>query len=113
MKHFSYFIRPGSVRYDVTAQLPAGVEALATVGPAQGNNKPLWNVLFLNNQTSTQDVMLHLPGKNGHVSNAVKTDPTNDWARVTPLPDVSPDGQSVDLTLPAQSMFSMQFTADV
>jgi O-glycosyl hydrolase len=113
VKHFSYFIRPGSVRYHVTTQLPAGVEALATVDSAQGNTKPLWNVLFLNNQTSTQDVTVHLPGKNGHVSNAVKTDPANDWTKITPLPGVNADGRSVDLTLPAQSMFSMQFTAEV
>ena len=112
LKHFSYFIRPGSVRYNVTAQLPVGVEALATQGVAQGNDKPLWNVLFMNNQTSTQNITLHLPGKNAHVSNAVKTDPTNDWSRVTPLPDVNMDGMTVNLTLPAQSMFSMQFTAD-
>lgn len=113
VKHFSYFIRPGSVRYDVTAQLPVGVDALATVGPAQGSSKPVWNVLFLNNQTITQDVMVHLPGKNGRVSNAVMTDPANDWTKVMPLPVVNADGQSVNVTLPAQSMFSMQFTADV
>ena len=55
-KHFSYFIRPGSVRYDVSSvQLPAGVEGLATVDPtAQGNSsKPLWNMLFLNDQMSS------------------------------------------------------------
>ncbi len=114
LKHFSYFIRPGSVRYDLSAQqLPAGVEALATLGPAAANSKPLWNVLFLNNQTSAQDVTVRLPGKNGHVSNAVKTDPAYDWAEVRPLPGVSKDGGSVDVRLPAQSMVSMQFSVDL
>lgn len=102
------------MRYDVsTEQLPAGVEALATVGSAQQSQKPLWNVLFMNDQTSPQDVVAKLPGKNGRVSNAVKTDPMNDWKEVAPLPNLNADGQSVNVTLAGQSMLSMQFTVDV
>ena len=102
------------MRYDVsTQQLPAGVEALATVGPIQQSQKPLWNVLFMNNQTNAQNVVLQLPGKNGLVSNAVMTDPMDDWKEVAPLPRLNADGQSVNVTLPAQSMMSMQFTVDV
>ncbi|TKA73536.1 hypothetical protein B0A49_04465 [Cryomyces minteri] len=117
VKHFSHFIRPGSVRYDVDGSaLPLGVEALATRSSTRrkgrGAGVPLWNVLFLNNQTSTQAITLRLPGGHAKIQNAVKTTPTDDWTIVKPLPAVNHQQQTVRFTLPAQSMWSMQFTTN-
>ncbi|KAL9086673.1 MAG: hypothetical protein Q9165_006992 [Trypethelium subeluteriae] len=106
LKHFSYFHRPGAVRYDVAQdQLPDGVNALAT-NSANGSS---WSVLFLNNQTSSYNLTLQSPGNGTVLETAVKTTPEDDWTIVNPLPIVT--NGSVAFELPAQSLWTLQFTS--
>ncbi|MCJ1358476.1 MAG: hypothetical protein MMC33_008476 [Icmadophila ericetorum] len=107
VKHFSYFIRPAAVRYDIEASsLPSGVVALATQGPATVSGSPLWNTLFINSNTSPQTIEIQLPG-NGEIQGITQTTEDVDFGSVTPLPAVN--NRTVLLELPAQSMWSMQF----
>ena len=107
VKHFSYFIRPGAVRYNIdSSSLPSGVVALATQGPAMVSGSALWNTLFINSNTTPQTITLQLPG-NGQIQNITQTTQDVDFGIVNPLPMVN--NGTVQLELPAQSLWSMQF----
>ncbi|KAI9657685.1 MAG: hypothetical protein M1821_002861 [Bathelium mastoideum] len=106
LKHFSYFHRPGSVRYDVSqAQLPDGVHAFAT----KSANETSWSVLFINNQTSPFNLTLQSPGKRSVLERVVKTTPVDDWTTLQPLPRTV-NGMT-SFQLPAESLLSMQYRA--
>ena len=99
LRHFSYFIRPGATRFNVVDP-PSGVVAIATL------NNGVWHTLFINEQTNDVGFTLTLPGTNGVVTNVTQTTAEDDWV-TPPVPPVVSD--SVQLTLPAQSLFSIQF----
>jgi len=100
LRHFSYFIRPGATRFNVVNP-PSGVVAIATL------NDGVWDVLFINEQNNAVTFNLILPGTNGVITGITQTTAQDDWATV-PVP---PKGSnSVQLTLPPQSLLSVQFT---
>ena len=104
LKHFSYFHRPGSVRYDVPqAQLPYGVNAFATLS----SNGSSWSILFMNNQTSQYNLTLQVPSQNAVLEKVVKTTPMDDWTVVDPLPTVA--NGTVGFEIPGQSLWTLQF----
>ncbi|KAK5108207.1 hypothetical protein LTR62_008663 [Meristemomyces frigidus] len=123
MKHFAYFHRPGSVRYDVPQQqLPAGVHAIASKtstsqmsgGWGWGNwgwgtksVAPTWSVLFMNNQTRPVDITLEIPGKAAGLTRLVQTTNEQDFEDVSPLPPLSRG--SAMLQLPASSLVTALF----
>ena len=121
MKHFAYFHRPGSVRFEVAqGQLPFGVNAVASKsadgggvssadgygGQAAGNET--WSVLFMNNQTRVYNLTLEAPGGRAKLTRVVETTNAVDWADVNPLPAMK-QGEVV-FELPAQSLLTLQFT---
>ena len=117
LKHFAYFHRPGSVRYDVPQDsLPFGVNAFATKGPGNtGSNQArnaadTWNVLFFNNQTISFNFTLEAPSSISEIYKAVKTDNQTDWEMVQPMPQVT--NGCVSFELPAESLYSIQFCAE-
>ena len=106
LKHFSYFHRPGSVRYDIPQeQLPSGVNAFAT----ESGNQSSWTVLFMNNQTNPYNITLKTPGQDSVLEDVVRTTPMDDWTTVNPLPKV--ENGLIAFELPAQSLLSMVFRA--
>jgi O-glycosyl hydrolase len=122
MRHFSYFIRPGAVRYDVDSdQLPSGVELLATLAPAssspngQQQQQQLWQATFLNSNNNSEPVTLQLdqnllPSSNlPVVIDITVTDPNRDWSSVTPTPQFT-TGPLLNLNLTSQSMTTVRFT---
>lgn len=100
LRHFSYFIRPGSTRFNIN-NTPSGVVAISTL------NAGTWNVLFINQNTKSIPFTLKLPGTSAAVTGITQTTAQDDWAAVTIPPVVF---GSVQLTLPGQSIFSVQFT---
>lgn len=103
LKHFAYFHRPGSVRYDVPqAQLPFGVNAVASKGDGS------WSVLFMNNQTNAVELSLAIPETRAKLARLVQTTNSEDWADVQPLPPTS--SGKVKFELGAQSLLTLQFS---
>lgn len=103
LKHFAYFHRPGSVRYDVPqAQLPFGVLAVASRGDAS------WSVLFMSNQTQSFDLNLSVPDTKAKLARIVQTTDAADWEEVSPLPPAS--SAKVTFTLAARSLLTLYFT---
>ena len=100
LRHFSYFIRPGATRFDVIKP-PSGVLAIATL------NNDVWHTLFINEQNNAVNFNLTLPGTDGIITKIIQTTAEDDWKAV-PIPPISLN--SVQLPLPAQSLFSLQFT---
>ena len=120
LKHFSYFHRPGSVRYDIPADtLPYGVNAFATKNGEdtikrtlmdERNWKDTWNVLLFNNQTSSFNMSLEAPSAISTLYQVVKTDAEADWEEVDPMPEVT--NGMVTFELPAESLYSLRFCAE-
>jgi len=116
MKHFAYFHRPGSVRYDIPQrELPFGVNAIASKSPAEPGHygsaatNATWSILFMNNQTSCVDLTLRIPGgKRSRLTRVVQTTNEADWQDVSPLP--APAHGEVSFELPAESLYTLQFT---
>lgn len=105
-RHFSKFIRPGSVRYDIPNEvLPYGTVAVGTLGVDK-----TWNALFINRNATAQHVTMKLPGTGGKVTAITETTDKENWGQVEP-PVVAADG-TVKFTLPAKGVLSMQFTVD-
>ena len=103
-KHFTTFIRPGSVRYDIPNEvLPYGTVAIASKGT--DNN---WNSIFINRNATAQTITLKLPGPGGKVLGMTQTDADDDWKNVT-LPTISND-DTIKIDLPARGVLSVQFT---
>ena len=103
LKHFAYFHRPGSVRYDVPQeQLPFGVNAVASRGGGS------WSVLFMNNQTHSFDLNVAVPQKTAKLVRLVQTTDSADWDDVTPLPPAK--SGKVKFKLTAQSFLTLYFT---
>lgn len=114
LKHYSYFHRPGSVRYDIPqGQLPYGVNAFASAhGPETAIEQPhnrTWNVLFFNNQTEAYDIELKSPSPSARLIKIVETDTSSDW-KVTSV-EWSSKGIPVRYTILGQSMVTLQFAA--
>jgi hypothetical protein len=105
LKHFAYFHRPGSVRYDVPQmQFPSQVNAVASLSADMST----WNVLFMNAMNATYDLQLQVPSASARVSRIVLTTNQDDWRDETNLPVVN--GSTVAYTLPAMSLVTVQFT---
>lgn len=114
MKHFAYFHRPGSVRYDVPqSQLPVGVNAVASKAPRSShprsgwNGQDTWNVLLMNNQTRAQDLLLAAPARGVKLARIVQTTNEADWENVRTMP--AERNGAVRVHLPAQSLSTLQF----
>ena len=117
LKHFAYFHRPGSVRYDVPhAQLPFGVNAIASKSGGSGptayhgsrSNAGEWSVLFMNNQTNAVDISFAAPGHQTKLTRVAQTTSEADFEDVSPLPQLC-DGK-LEIELPAQSLVTLQFS---
>ena len=103
LKHFAYFHRPGSVRYEVPQeQLPFGVNAVAS------NGEGSWSVLFMNNQTNSFDLSLAVPEKKATLARLVQTTDSLDWDEVDPLPPVK--SGKVKFKVAAESLLTLYFT---
>lgn len=103
-KHFTTFVRPGSVRYDIPNEvLPYGTVAMASKG-----TDDVWNSVFINRNATAQTITLKLPGSGGKLLGITQTDAKDDWKRVT-LPIISKD-DTVKIDLPARGVLSVQFT---
>ncbi|KIJ94712.1 glycoside hydrolase family 30 protein [Laccaria amethystina LaAM-08-1] len=99
LRHFSYFTRPGSTCFKVN-NTPSGVVAISTL------NAGTWNVLFIDQKTNSVPFSLKLTGTSAKVTSIIQTTAQDDWAAVTTPPAVS---SPLQLTLPAQSIFPVQF----
>lgn len=103
-KHFTTFVRPGAVRYDIPNKLlPYGTVAMAS----QGTDKT-WNTIFINRNETAQAINFKMPGTGGKVVGMTQTTNDADWQSVT-LPTVANDN-TVKIKLPARGVLSMQFT---
>ncbi|HYN93792.1 MAG TPA: ricin-type beta-trefoil lectin domain protein, partial [Pilimelia sp.] len=101
--HYSKFVRPGSVRYDVTGA-PSGVQIMAT---SQGGN---WTVVANNLSNTAQDIDVAFTAMNNvSATAAYRTSATESLASVA-LPTVTP-GRAA-LRLPAQSISTYVFRQD-
>jgi hypothetical protein len=104
LKHFAYFHRPGSVRYDIKqTQLPSAVNAVAS----RSKDNSTWNVLFMNAQNSTYNLTLQKPNAKANLVRVVQTTDQDDWLDVAPLPVTN--GTNVIYALPAMSLVTFQF----
>ena len=100
MGHYSKFVRPGSVRYDVTGA-PSGVQIMAT---SQGGN---WTLVVNNLNNSAQDVDVAFTALNNvSATSAYRTSATQNLASI-PVPAVGAGRAS--LNLPAQSITTYVF----
>lgn len=103
-RHFTKFIRPGSVRYDIPNEvLPYGTVAVASLGMDK-----TWNTIFINRNATSQYVTMKLPASGGKVLGVTQTTDALDWGSVD-MPTVAAD-DTVKLTLPARGVLSMQFS---
>ena len=103
-KHFTTFVRPGAVRYDIPNEsLPYAVVAMASLG-----TDATWNTVFINRNTTAQTITLNLAGSGGKILGMTQTTATADWQSM-PLPTVS-KADTVTINLPARSVLSMQFS---
>ena len=105
-RHFSKFLRPGAVRYDV----PNEVLPYGTVAVAGRNVDGVYSVVFVNRNATSQGVRMKLPGEGGKVTVGVQTTDRADWENI-PLPVVKVDG-TFTMTLPARGVLSIQFTVN-
>jgi hypothetical protein len=100
MGHYSKFVRPGSVRYDVTGA-PSGVQIMAT---SQGGN---WTLVVNNLNNSVQDVDVAFSALNNvSATSAYRTSGSQNLASIA-LPAVGAGRAS--LNLPAQSITTYVF----
>jgi len=103
-KHFTTYVRPGSVRYDIPNEsLPYGTVAMASRGADN-----TWNTNFINRNATDQRITLKLPGTGGKLLSMTQTTADDDWRSVT-LPAVS-STDTVQITLPARSVLSLRFS---
>ena len=106
-RHFAKFIRPGSVRYDISNEvLPYGTVAMASKGV-----DAIWNTVFVNRNATMQSVTVKLPTSNaggGKIIAVTQTTERENWANI-PVPVVK-EGGTIALDLPARGVVSMQFT---
>ena len=103
-KHFTTFVRPGSIRYDIPNEvLPYGTVAMASKG-----TDGTWNSIFINRNATAQSITLKLPGTGGKVVGMTQTTANDDWKSVT-LPAVSKT-DTIAIDLPARGVLSVQFT---
>ena len=104
-KHFTTYIRPGAVRYDIPNDvLPYGTVAMASKGVDN-----IWNTVFINRNESAQTITLQLPATGGKIVGMVQTTDQNDWLTGAQLPTIAKD-DTVKIALPARGVLSMQFT---
>lgn len=102
-KHFTTYIRPGSVRYDIPNEsLPYGTVAMASLGTDK-----TWNTVFINRNATDQTITLKLPGVGGKLLGMTQTTADDDL-RSMPLPTIS-GANTIQITLPARSVLSLQF----
>ena len=105
-KHFTTFIRPGSVRYDIpNAVLPYG-----TVAVASKDISGTWSAIFVNRNATAQAVTMKLPSTGGKILGVTQTTDTSDWQTLA-SPTVGSD-DTIKLTLLARGVLSVQFTVD-
>ncbi|KAI4088347.1 MAG: hypothetical protein LQ344_006132 [Seirophora lacunosa] len=106
-KHFTNFLRPGAVRFDVpNALLPYG-----TVAVAARNTDGVHSTIFINRNVTEQVIRMELPGGGGggKIVNGVQTTDEVDFENLTPLPVIAPDG-TFTITLPAKGVLTLQFS---
>ena len=105
-KHFTKFIRPGAVRYDISNEvLPYG-----TVAVAAKNTDDVYSTIFINRNVTAQAIKMKLPGSGAKVTASVQTTDKDDFQSI-PLPMVAAD-DTFKLTLPARGVLSIQFTVE-
>ncbi|KAI4098039.1 MAG: hypothetical protein LQ339_006607 [Xanthoria mediterranea] len=103
-RHFSHFLRPGAVRYDVPNEiLPYG-----TVAVAAKNVDDVYATIFINRNATGQTITMKLPGAGAKVIGAVQTTDKEDFGTVA-LPVVGADG-TFKLDLPAKGVLTIQFS---
>lgn len=103
-RHFTKFLRPGAVRYDVPNEvLPYGTVAVAGL-----NTDGVYSTIFVNRNATSQAIRMKLPAAGGKVTAGAQTTDKKDWENV-PLPVVKADG-TFRMTLPAKGVLSIQFT---
>jgi hypothetical protein len=110
LKHYSYFHRPGSVRYDIPQdQLPYGVNAFASAAKTSHGRSggSLWNVLFFNNQTEPYDLTLQAPSPLARLIQTVETTDDEDW-NISSF-NQSKKGATIRYLIPGQGMVTLQF----
>ena len=103
-RHFTNFMRPGSVRYDIPNEvLPYGTVAVATLGT---NN--VWQATFINRNDTAQIVTMKLPGSAATIEGLVQTTDDVDWGNVV-WPKVA-SNNDISFTLPARGVLTIQFS---
>ena len=103
-RHFTKFIRPGSVRYDIPNEvLPYGTVAVASLGV---NN--VWQATFINRNNTAQVVTMNLPGIGGKIQGMIQTTEDVDWGNVE-WPQVA-SNNDISLKLPARGVLTVQFS---
>lgn len=103
-RHFTNFIRPGSVRYDI----PNDVLPYGTVAVASQGTDNVWQATFINRNDTAQDVTMRLPGAGAKVQTLVQTTDEFDWDNMA-LPKVASNNE-IALTLPVRGVLTVQFS---
>ncbi|MGM9488546.1 hypothetical protein [Ideonella sp. YS5] len=105
MKHFSYFIRPGYVRYDATSLPQKGVRVSAYgTPPGAGNAKA---VVVLVNENATDVALTTSVNPAGRSLTALTPYRTTATATFEQQPPIGVNGNAFSITLPARSITTL------
>jgi glucuronoarabinoxylan endo-1,4-beta-xylanase len=105
MKHFSYFIRPGYVRYDATSQPQPGVRVSAFGTPAgAGESKA---VVVLVNENAADVALTTSLNPAGRSLTALTPYRTTATATFVQQPPIGVHGNAFSITLPARSITTL------
>ena len=105
LKHFSYFIRPGYVRYDTTVLPQKGVRVSAFGTPAgAGNGKA---VVVLVNENATDVTLTASINPAGRALTSLTPYLTNATATFAQQPAIGVSGNTFTVTLPAKSITTL------
>jgi glucuronoarabinoxylan endo-1,4-beta-xylanase len=105
LKHFSYFVRPGYVRYDTTASPQKGVHVSAFgTAPGAPDNKV---VMVLVNENTVDVVLPAVVNPAGRSLSSLTPYRTTQGATFVRQPDIGVSGNAFSVLLPAKSITTL------
>ena len=105
MKHYSYFIRPGYVRYDATSLPQPGVRVSAYGTPAGAANSKA--VMVLVNENTTDVTLTAAINPAGRTLTALTPYRTTAAASFERQPAIRVTGNAFSISLPAKSITTL------
>lgn len=105
MKHFSYFVRPGYVRYDTTSQPQKGVRVSAFGTPAGATDNKV--VVVLVNENAADVTLAAQINPAGRALTALTPYRTTPGATFERQPTIDASGNAFSVVLPARSITTL------